>query len=131
MVDWVTEHIKWILSGVGVAIIVAIISLFAGQHIKGLDQEQTSGDSSANVQVGGDITGSVNVENIGRDKTEIHEGATDSDVRKGKTMVDWITEHMKWVFSGVGVAIIVAIISLFARQHTKGLSRNRFQEMTQ
>ncbi|MFC1716535.1 hypothetical protein ACFL6S_22905 [Candidatus Poribacteria bacterium] len=128
MVDWIREHIKWVFSGVGVAIIVAIISLFFGrQHIKSVIQKQTSGGNSANVQVGGDVKAPVSVEHVERGKIEINEDMADSTEKTGKgTMVDWIAEHIKWVFSGVGVAIIAAIISLFlGQQHTKNLKQKQ------
>ncbi len=71
MVDWIGKNVTWIFSGVGVAIIGAILSLlFKRRRTESSKQEQTSGDNSTNVQVGGDVTGNVSVENIQGDKVE-------------------------------------------------------------
>ncbi|GEM77567.1 hypothetical protein [Vibrio sagamiensis] len=51
--SWLIENKEWIFSGVGVSLIVFILSLFSKN--KQLKQSQTSGNNSKNYQAGGDI----------------------------------------------------------------------------
>ncbi len=52
---WIMDNIEWIFSGVGVAVIFALIGvLFKNKNGKKIKQYQKSGNNSTNIQVGGD-----------------------------------------------------------------------------
>ena len=54
--NWFMDNIHWLLSGIAVALPIAIISwLLARRHFR-LVQKQTSGDESVNIQVGRDMS---------------------------------------------------------------------------
>jgi uncharacterized protein YggL (DUF469 family) len=49
MVNWIIENKEWVFGGVGVAIISGLIALFR-RSSGSVNQRQTSGDSSTNIQ---------------------------------------------------------------------------------
>ena len=51
--DWILNNKEWIFSGIGVAVIVAIVGLVFGKQKN--KQIQKSGNNSINIQVGGDV----------------------------------------------------------------------------
>lgn len=57
--NWLIENKEWIFSGIGIVLASFILKLFVGSKAK-IDQNQTSGNNSTNIQVGNDI-------NIGSD----------------------------------------------------------------
>ena len=52
MIDWFITNKEWVFGGIGVALPIAIISLF---FIKNKNQVQKSGDGSINIQVGDNL----------------------------------------------------------------------------
>jgi high-affinity Fe2+/Pb2+ permease len=52
--SWIDSNKEWFFSGIGVAIITTIISLFF-MRTRSKKQTQKSGDNSVNIQVGGNI----------------------------------------------------------------------------
>jgi predicted tellurium resistance membrane protein TerC len=56
--NWILENKEWLFSGIGVSIIVLVISLIRkNQKKKSIKMEQESGDNSTNIQIGGDFNG--------------------------------------------------------------------------
>lgn len=55
MIDWFITNKEWVFGGIGVALPIAIISLFFAQKSKNQKQVQKSGDDSINIQVGNDL----------------------------------------------------------------------------
>lgn len=58
--EWLMQNKEWVLSGIGVAIPIAIISWILAK--RGLKQKQKGGKASTNIQAGGDIK----INNVGR-----------------------------------------------------------------
>jgi cell division protein YceG involved in septum cleavage len=55
MVDWIISNKEWLLSGVAVAVPVAIVTWFLIRKSTNSKQIQKSGKNSINIQVGRDI----------------------------------------------------------------------------
>lgn len=54
ILNWVNSNKEWLFSGIGVAVIVALISLFV-KHPRSKKQIQKSGNDSVNIQVGDNL----------------------------------------------------------------------------
>lgn len=54
MLNWIIENKEWIFGGAGVAIISGLIALFR-RGSDGVNQRQTAGDNSTNIQSGRDL----------------------------------------------------------------------------
>ena len=54
MLAWVLDNKEWIFGGAGVALVSGVIALLRRRQ-SGLNQNQTSGANSTNVQAGRDI----------------------------------------------------------------------------
>ena len=54
MLNWITNNMEWIFSGVGAAIVAAIAAWLFNDSRK-TDQRQSSGSNSINIQAGKDI----------------------------------------------------------------------------
>jgi len=55
MVDWLIANKEWLLSGVAVAVPIAIVTWFLTRKSANQKQIQKSGKNSINIQVGKDI----------------------------------------------------------------------------
>jgi plastocyanin domain-containing protein len=55
VIDWLYANKEWLLSGVGIAIPIAIISWFLMRKSNSQKQIQKSGNNSINIQVGRDL----------------------------------------------------------------------------
>ena len=53
--EWITENMKWIFSGIGVFAIGILINIFRRKKSKNLSQKQKSGNNSTNIQIGGNV----------------------------------------------------------------------------
>ncbi|WP_422448086.1 hypothetical protein [Thermoanaerobacterium sp. DL9XJH110] len=52
MWNWLIANKEWIFSGIGVAVLTVIFSLFKSKRDKRINQKQIAGDSSMNIQIG-------------------------------------------------------------------------------
>ena len=60
MIDWVIENVQWIFSGIGVAIITAVVGFAIRRKRAGIPSQQIrSAEGSTNIQAGGDVRLSI------------------------------------------------------------------------
>lgn len=68
--EWLIQNKEWLLSGVAVAIPIAVFGwLFARQHSRRI-QKQKAGENSTNIQVGGNINNIEVFESDGKTDTK-------------------------------------------------------------
>ena len=53
--EWFIQNKEWLLSGIAVAIPIAIIGWLLNKRSRSVNQKQQSGHRSTNIQIGGDI----------------------------------------------------------------------------
>ena len=56
--DWISRNYEWVFSGLGVLVVGGLVRFLSGRKRRGgkLQQKQTSGDGSLNIQAGRDVT---------------------------------------------------------------------------
>lgn len=55
MWNWLITNKEWVFSGIGVAVLTVLFSLFKSKRDKRINQKQIAGDGSINIQIGENI----------------------------------------------------------------------------
>ena len=62
MLDWIVQNKEWLLSGIAVAVPIAVVGWLVSRRSSTTLQKQRGGDGSVNIQASGD----VHLRNIGK-----------------------------------------------------------------
>ncbi|ADD03132.1 hypothetical protein Thit_1893 [Thermoanaerobacter italicus Ab9] len=55
MWNWLITNKEWVFSGIGVAVLTVLFSLFKSKRDKRINQKQIAGDGSINIQIGENV----------------------------------------------------------------------------
>jgi len=55
MWNWLITNKEWVFSGIGVAVLTVLFSLFKSKRDKRINQKQIAGDNSINIQIGENV----------------------------------------------------------------------------
>lgn len=95
MWKYICDNYKWLFSGIGVLVIVMVVNSVNNlkEEPGGQDQLAASGDSSTVL-----------------DSEPSEQSAQNTD-REPEPAWDWLANNYKWLFSGIGVVIFLAVVN--------------------